>query len=191
MTRAVSTQTPATSGMVGAIGASAQPALSDAQVRSDITGIAEEFFFRQAEAAMQHGAAYGAFIILTATLHYLANLAHGTGAVNGVEFKAFCADYLPGYDADSLWHSLRCGFFHRGVPQRTGRPVALTIAHASRHDPNGSRSVQQGCVTLNAESFLSDLRSALDEMLLRAMSDAQLMAKVKVAYEKYRPVAIS
>lgn len=149
-------------------------------------------FNKQAKIAIDNGAPYGGFIILTAGLHHLAGLPQGNGSVNGEEFRDYCQKYLVGYDPDALWYSLRCGFFHRGVPQVAScgiKSVVVTSNNSSNHDPRGVKNINPGCITLDVEIFLEDLRDSLKKLLVKAESGPCLIAECRRAWAKYGLVA--
>ena len=183
--QSISTFTPAASGSSGVMGQTSA-SITDDELISEIMDSVERFFFQQAKIAIDNGAPYGGFIILTAGLHHAAGLPQGDGLVNGNEFRDYCQTYLADYDADALWGSLRCGFFHRGVPQPSNgvKSVVVTSKHPENHDPQGTQCINPGCITLDVEKFLVDLRKSIEKLLKKAASDPCLMAKCREAWGK-------
>lgn len=186
----ISSFTPATSGSSGVMGQTSAH-ITDDELVKEIRDSVERFYFNQAEIAIGNGAAYGGFIILTAALHHAAGLPQGCGSVNRNEFRDYCQTYLADYDADALWGSLRCGFFHRGVPQPSNgvKSVVVTSEHPENHDPQGIKCINPGCITLDVEKFLVDLRKSLETLLKKTASAPCLMAKCREARGKYGLVA--
>lgn len=122
--------------------------ISDNELIKEIEDSAEKFYFQQAEIAIENGAAYGGFIILTAALHHFAGLNKGVGSIDGNEIRDYCRIYLKTYDENALWKSLRCGFFHRGAPQKSGtKTVLLTSKNQQNHDPRGTKVINRGYIT--------------------------------------------
>jgi hypothetical protein len=145
----------------------------------------ERFFFEQADKAIKGGAAYGSFFIMVGCIHYMAALVNGQ-SVTGIQFKSFVHTYLPTYDPDAMWASLRCGMFHLGVPEDEddkSKPITsirVTDGKPRVHAPTGTSPV------LNAESLLGDLKRALEAMLSNRASDKTLEAKIRGIYETKR-----
>jgi hypothetical protein len=192
------------------------PELEDDAVRDRIREIMEHLFFQQAGKALGAGAAYGAAIILTAALHYLASLAYGPDeSIDGDEVRGFCEAYLEEYAAESVWLGLRCGLFHRGVPQNSARrrrksPAQARVSRGTallhpagvpspgvvldelpgNHDPDGSRRMHPGSMTIAVPCFLEDLRSALGRFLARCERDGCLMANCRSTYDQFRPIPV-
>ncbi len=172
--------------------------LTQAQVASKLRKIASEFYFSQADSCAAGGAYFAAFIVLTSAIQYSAGLAIGIGPVNGPQFKAFCSTYLTAYDADSLWLSMRCGFFHRGAPQipgtggraMTARPVWITHGRAMSHDPSGSIGVTSGKVTINYEDFRKDVETAFNSMLACSVTNGTLLANLRSGLQAASPGSV-
>lgn len=167
--------------------------ISGDELVKEISNAAEKFYFQQAELAIEHGAAYGGFIILTAALNHLAGFLHGAGDINGPQFKKYCTDYLNHYDADALWEGLRCGFFHRGVPQsgfkNCNKGMVVTSNHPENHDPKGDIGINVNCITLDVDEFLKDIRSSLSKLLKDVQSDQSLKQKCQKAWEQFGVMA--
>ena len=169
------------------------PALSDDELRDQIEDDLERLFFSQAETAMIGGAAYGAAIILTSALHYLASLKAGPGGdVSGKEIRNYVVAFLPGYDPEAVYRSLRCGLFHRGVPQHGKSPMGVTLDEdPANHDPDGTKLIHPGTVTIAVPQFLADLRQSLAQMLTNTHTDAALLKNCRGTHEKYRPITFA
>lgn len=167
--------------------------ISDDELVKEISNAAEQFYFQRAELAIAYGAAYGGFIILTAALHHLAGFLHGAGGINGPEFNKYCTGYLNHYDADALWEGLRCGFFHRGVPQSGFRNckkgVVVVANHPENHDPKGDKEINEDCITLDVGEFLKDLRFSFSKLLKDVQSNQSLKQKCQKAWEQFGIVA--
>ncbi len=164
--------------MVGTGGLMTTPAPTDPSKMDDlIRGNMETFYFSQAEEAMKACIAWSSFFTMAASMHVLAALATNSN-VDGSKFKQFIRDHMPGYDPDAMWHCLRCGLFHSGGPGKGGsnkknvQDVVVTSNDKPSHDPDGSRKVHAGCVTIEAETLLDDLRTALDDVLSKKQANA-------------------
>src|SRR5579871_2108309 len=181
----VGTDTPTATGATTY--AAAAPEIDSETILNELEDIAEELYFEQAETAIANGAHYGAFIILTSALQYLAGLAHAKAPeIQEKQVRDFCRIYLPGYDAEAIYSSHRCGLFHRGVPAAAGktRNVVITSQCPDAHDPGG----KNGAVTLNDSNFLQDLREALGTLMKVSRGNPKVMSHCQYAYEHYRPV---
>lgn len=166
------------SGMVGTRGLTTPAAPSDpSKLDHLIRGNMEDFYFSQAGGAIKAGFAWSSFFTMAASMHVLAALATNSN-VDGSKFKQFIRDHLPGYDPDAMWHCLRCGLFHSGGPGKGGshkknvQDVVVTSNDKASHDPDGSRNVHAGCVTIEAETLLDDLRAALHDVLAKKQANA-------------------
>lgn len=167
---------------------------TDTDVIATLRKTTEDFFLGQADTAIKSGIPYGAFIILTASIHFLAGAMQGANQqINGHEFKAYCTTYLPTYDAEQLWKGLRNGLFHRGTPNpnnivATVDNIVLVAGQSDKHDTNGAKGIFTHCVTLNAEDFLIDIRKSSEDFWADALKNPDLMNKCRSVHDVSRPI---
>jgi len=171
---------------------SALPLLTGEEAAKEIKRLSDRLFLDQAQFLIDNHYGYGAFIILTAFLHYLAGLYAGVSnnkatQVNKEQFKCFVHDFLSGYNEHALWICLRNGFFHRGAVESSSLSVSLNVQ--GRHTTNGN------ALELDAQTFLNDLRNAKDAMLALRLSsdttDKQKWQQVENYQNSFRPITLS
>lgn len=73
---------------------------------------------------------------------------------SGERFKGFVKEYLPEYDADNLYRSLRCGLVHSYVDEGKYKFVQRKPIWHQKSDCSGERKL------INDENFATDVEKA-------------------------------
>ncbi len=128
--------------------------------------------------ASEHGTRMGGFILASIYIDYLAGYFGGEGD-NRELYIGFIKKFMPQYNAEDIWMSMRCQLVHNysergsfeftdGKPERHLKPSRL-----------------KGRLILNIESFLEDIKNARDGYFELVQADKRIRDKLVRRYHKY------
>lgn len=118
----------------------------------------------------------GGFILTSCLIDYLTCFYFNEDS-SGEKYKFFCKKYLPQYNADDLYKSLRCSLVHSYTE---GGKYAFTDNKKELHFKVGVA----GHVLLNLENFIDDVEKAMDKYFLDINSDIKLREQLIKRYKK-------
>ncbi len=123
------------------------------------------------------GADVGTFILGSCFIDAMASFRYGVtknmlkDRKSGERFKDFVKEYLPQYNAEDLYLSLRCGLVHNYVEHYGKYFLDSTDNSASLHlQPDGGRT------WINRQKFVDDLESAYNNFRAHILSNDKVFA---------------
>lgn len=117
------------------------------------------------------------FILCSCFIDQVSGFRYNTDKV-GKRYRQFVKDYLPNYNSDELYEDLRNKLVHN---YSIGNYHGLT-----RNAPHIHLQKINGITHLNLESFISDLKIALDKYVFELKNDSDIRRKALCWYTEYK-----
>lgn len=128
--------------------------------------------------ASKHGRRMGGFILASVYIDYLAGYYGGEGD-NRELYISFIKRFMPAYNAEDMWTSMRCQLVHNYSERGS---FEFTDGRSERHL---KPSRLKGRLVLNVEDFLKDVAKARDDYFQLVEKDRKLRDRLVRRYNKY------